>query len=156
MVGAVVTGVGLAVVFALLAFQNNIVYFVTPTQVATNEIPEGDTYRIGGMVVDGSVKKEGVDVEFELTDTLNIVKVKYNGILPDLFREGQGIVANGRVDRDARVFNAFEVLAKHDENYMPPEAMEAMEAAKNARQSDMVDQFRKSAENAAAKAQSGS
>lgn len=121
----VVAGVGVATALGLVAFQENLRYFVTPSQVAAGEIPKDSGLRIGGMVVDGSVQREGIKVRFELTDTVTSVPVEYAGILPDLFREGQGIVAQGTVT-EAGVFSATEVLAKHDENYMPPEASEAV------------------------------
>ena len=111
----------------LAAFQQNLVFFFTPSQVAANEAPQGKTFRIGGMVETGSVKRQpdGVTVRFIVTDTAQAVPVVYRGALPDLFREGKGVVAQGRVGPDG-VFQASEVLAKHDENYMPPEAAEAL------------------------------
>ena len=119
----------LAVVAGLVlsAFQQNLVFFFTPSQVAANEAPQGKTFRIGGMVETGSVKRQpdGVTVRFVVTDTAKSVPVEYHGALPDLFREGKGVVAQGRVGPDG-VFQASEVLAKHDENYMPPEAAEAL------------------------------
>jgi cytochrome c-type biogenesis protein CcmE len=122
----------LAVVAGLVlsAFQQNLVFFFTPSQVAANEAPLGKTFRIGGMVETGSVKRQpdGVTVRFVVTDTAQAVPVVYRGALPDLFREGKGVVAQGRVGSDG-VFQASEVLAKHDENYMPPEAAEAVKRA---------------------------
>ena len=119
----------LAVVAGLVlsAFQQNLVFFFTPSQVAAQEAPLGKTFRIGGMVETGSVKRQpdGVTVRFIVTDTAQAVPVVYRGALPDLFREGKGVVAQGRVGPDG-VFQASEVLAKHDENYMPPEAAEAL------------------------------
>ncbi len=125
----VLIGVGVATTLALKAFNSNLLYFLTPTEIAEGEFPDNRKFRVGGMVVDGSVQRDGIDVAFELTDSRSIVPVKYSGILPDLFREGQGIVANGRIDK-AGHFVAEEVLAKHDENYMPPEVAEAMKLAK--------------------------
>jgi len=119
-----------AAVLVLSAFQENLVFFFTPSQVAANEAPQGKTFRIGGMVETGSVKRQpdGVTVRFIVTDTAQTVPVVYRGALPDLFREGKGVVAQGRVGPDG-VFQASEVLAKHDENYMPPEAAEAVKRA---------------------------
>lgn len=128
-VAMILIGVGIATTLALKAFNSNLLYFLTPTEIAEGEFPDNRKFRVGGMVVDGSVKRDGIDVAFELTDSRSVVPVKYSGILPDLFREGQGIVANGRIDSDGR-FVAEEVLAKHDENYMPPEVAEAMRLAK--------------------------
>ena len=114
----------------LSAFQQNLVFFFTPSQVASNEAPQGKTFRIGGMVETGSVKRQadGLTVHFIVTDTAKSIPVVYRGALPDLFREGKGVVAQGRVGPDG-VFQAAEVLAKHDENYMPPEAAEAVKRA---------------------------
>ena len=122
-----VAGIALGVGFALKALNENIMFFFSPTDIAGGKAPVGKDFRIGGLVVDGSVNRpgEGLTVEFDLTDNESVVRVKYTGILPDLFREGQGIVANGRLN-DHGEFIAREVLAKHDENYMPPEVMEAM------------------------------
>ena len=119
-----------AAVLVLSAFQENLVFFFTPSQVAAKEAPLGKTFRIGGMVETGSVKRQpdGVTVRFIVTDTARAVPVVYRGALPDLFREGKGVVAQGRVGPDG-VFQASEVLAKHDENYMPPEAAEAVKRA---------------------------
>ena len=131
---AIVAGglAALAVVAGLVlsAFQQNLVFFFTPSQVAADEAPQGKTFRIGGMVETGSVKRQpdGVTVRFIVTDTAKSVPVVYRGALPDLFREGKGVVAQGRVSPDG-VFQASEVLAKHDENYMPPEAAEAVKRA---------------------------
>lgn len=123
----VVAVVGAAGGLVLSAFQSNLVFFYTPTQVATNEAPSERTFRLGGLVVANSVKREGVMVNFAVTDTSKTVPVRFEGILPDLFKEGKGVVAQGRL-RDG-VFEAREVLAKHDENYMPPEAAEALKKA---------------------------
>ena len=123
-----VVALGIATALVLMAFEKNLVFFFTPSQVAANEAPQGRTFRIGGMVVAGSVKREGVEVRFAVTDTAKTIPVVYRGALPDLFREGKGVVAQGQVGADG-VFHAREVLAKHDENYMPPEAAHAVEKA---------------------------
>jgi cytochrome c-type biogenesis protein CcmE len=119
---------GVAAALVLAAFEQNLVFFFTPSQVAANEAPEGRTFRIGGMVQAGSVKREGVEVRFVVTDTAMSIPVVYRGALPDLFREGKGVVAQGTLGSDG-VFQAREVLAKHDENYMPPDAAHAVEQA---------------------------
>jgi cytochrome c-type biogenesis protein CcmE len=128
-----IAGVGLAgtaaiVALVLNAFETNLVFFYSPTQVAANEAPQQRTFRVGGLVEQGSVKREGVQVNFVITDTARTVPVRYEGILPDLFKEGKGVVAQGQMQ--GGVFVAREVLAKHDENYMPPEAAEALEKAR--------------------------
>ena len=122
---------GAAAALVLTAFQENLVFFFTPSQVAANEAPTGRTFRIGGMVETGSVKREGVEVRFVVTDTAKSIPVLYSGALPDLFREGKGVVAQGQLGADG-VFRAKEVLAKHDENYMPPEAAHAVDQAQKA------------------------
>ena len=119
---------GIVAALVLTAFQQNLVFFFTPSQVAANEAPHGRTFRIGGMVEKGSVQRSGVDVRFVVTDTAKSIPVVYSGALPDLFREGKGVVAQGQLGADG-VFRAREVLAKHDENYMPPEAAHALEKA---------------------------
>jgi len=123
-----VAALGIAAALVLAAFEKNLVFFFTPSQVAANEAPQGRTFRIGGMVLAGSVKREGVEVRFVVTDTAKEIPVLYRGALPDLFREGKGVVAQGQLGPDG-VFRAREVLAKHDENYMPPEAAHALEKA---------------------------
>mgnify|MGYP001812761985 CR=1 FL=1 len=130
MVGLLLVGVGIAAALALSAFRENILYFYSPTEVLSGEAPVGHKFRLGGLVVEGSVQREtdGLTVRFGLTDTASEIQVSYGGILPDLFREGQGIVAHGRLDEEG-VFVADEVLAKHDENYMPPEVAEALKEA---------------------------
>jgi len=122
-----------ATVLVLNAFQSNLVFFFTPTQVAMGEVPKGKSFRIGGMVEDGSLKREGdgLTVHFVVTDMAQRVPVTFKGILPDLFKEGKGAVAQGQLRADG-TFVASEVLAKHDENYMPPEAAEALAKAKAA------------------------
>ena len=123
-----VAALGIAAALVLAAFEKNLVFFFTPSQIAANEAPQGRTFRIGGMVLAGSVKREGVEVRFVVTDTAKEIPVAYRGALPDLFREGKGVVAQGQLGPDG-VFRAREVLAKHDENYMPPEAAHALEKA---------------------------
>jgi cytochrome c-type biogenesis protein CcmE len=117
-----------AVGLVLYALKSNIVFFFTPTQIAANEAPQGRAFRVGGMVETGSVVRDGLDVRFRVTDTVKTIPVVYRGTLPDLFKEGKGVVAQGKVSADG-VFKADEVLAKHDENYMPPEAAEALKRA---------------------------
>jgi len=121
-----VAALGIAAALVLTAFNKNLVFFFTPSQVAANEAPLGRTFRIGGMVVPGSLKRDGVQVRFAVTDTARTMQVVYAGQLPDLFKEGKGVVAQGQLGPDG-VFTAREVLAKHDENYMPPEAAHALE-----------------------------
>jgi cytochrome c-type biogenesis protein CcmE len=130
MVAGGLTALAVVAGLVLSAFQENLVFFFTPSQVAAKEAPLGKTFRIGGMVETGSVKRQpdGVTVHFVVTDTAKSVPVVYRGALPDLFREGKGVVTQGRVGPDG-VFQASEVLAKHDENYMPPEAAEAVKRA---------------------------
>ena len=123
-----VVALGIATALVLAAFNKNLVFFFTPSQVVANEAPMGRTFRIGGMVVPGSVKRDGVEVRFVVTDTAKSMPVVYRGQLPDLFREGKGVVAQGQLGADG-VFAAREVLAKHDENYMPPEAADAVKRA---------------------------
>ena len=127
-IGPGVVALGVAAALVLAAFQKNLVFFFTPSQVAANEAPQGRSFRIGGMVVPGSLKREGVNVEFTVTDTAKSMRVTYRGQLPDLFREGKGVVAQGQLGADG-MFRANEVLAKHDENYMPPEAADAVRKA---------------------------
>ncbi len=120
---------GLATTLVIQALDSNLSYFFSPTEVAENKVPDNHLFRLGGMVVAGSVKRlEGVDVEFEITDTKNTTKVVYSGILPDLFAEGQGVITQGRLAANG-IFQAEEVLAKHDENYMAPEVEDALNKA---------------------------
>ena len=128
-IGGIVAAVGVATALVLNAFQSNLVFFYSPTQVASHEAPSARTFRIGGMVEKGSLKREGTKASFVVTDTAKSIAVRYEGILPDLFKEGKGVVAQGQVGTDG-VFVAREVLAKHDENYMPPEAGAALERAR--------------------------
>ena len=126
---------GIAAAFVLTAFQSNLVFFFSPTQVAAREAPVDRTFRIGGLVENGTIKRQsdGLTVHFTVTDTAKSIPVVYKGILPDLFKEGKGCVAQGRLGADG-VFYADEVLAKHDENYMPPEAGDAIDKAKHTRE----------------------
>ena len=135
--GLIAVGLVLLVIAAVLftkSFKSNLVFFFTPTQVAGGEAPKSGNFRIGGMVEDGSLKRlpDGLRVEFKVTDTAKTMQVQYKGILPDLFKEGKGVVAEGSLNKDG-LFVADQVLAKHDENYMPPEAAAALEAAKAAK-----------------------
>ncbi len=122
-----------AVALVLSAFQQNLVFFHTPTEVAEGKAPLGKTFRVGGMVEDGSIRRagDGITVRFAITDTAKVIPVTYRGTLPDLFKEGKGAVVQGKLEADG-VFHATEVLAKHDENYMPPEAAHAVEQASKA------------------------
>jgi cytochrome c-type biogenesis protein CcmE len=134
-IGAGLAALGLAAALILKAFQSNLVFFYSPSQVAQHEAPQGQPFRIGGLVQAGSVQRQadGVTVRFAVTDTAHTVPVQYTGILPDLFKEGKGVVAQGELMPDG-VFHAREVLAKHDENYMPPEAADAVQRAHKAMQ----------------------
>jgi cytochrome c-type biogenesis protein CcmE len=129
-VGAL-AALGVATALVLNAFQSNLVFFYTPTQIAKGEAPKGRAFRVGGMVKVGSVQRQDMTVRFVVTDTARDMSVSYTGILPDLFREGKGVVAQGKLGADGQ-FVAAEVLAKHDENYMPPEAQHAVEQAQKA------------------------
>ena len=122
---------GVAAALILSAFQENLVFFFSPSDVVAQKAPRDRAFRVGGLVQEGSVKREGVLVSFNVTDTAQTIQVVYQGILPDLFREGKGVVAQGKLGADG-VFRASEVLAKHDENYMPPEAAHALEQAHKA------------------------
>ncbi len=129
----VVFGVALAAVLGLTAFEENLLYFYSPTQVKAGEAPDTHSFRVGGLVVAGSVAREpdSLKITFDVTDNAETMSIEYTGILPDLFREGQGIVAMGNLQPDGR-FVAQEVLAKHDEKYMPPEVADALEASEKA------------------------
>jgi len=133
LIGGGIAVLGIATALVLNAFQSNLVFFFTPTQVAAGEAPTGKTFRIGGMVKEGSLQRQpdGLTVRFVVTDTAKEFPVAYQGILPDLFREGKGVVAQGKLGADG-LFTASEVLAKHDENYMPPEAQHAVDQAQKA------------------------
>ena len=122
---------GVASALILSAFQENLVFFFSPSDVVAEKAPRDRAFRVGGVVEEGSVKRDGVLVSFRVTDTAQTIPVVYQGILPDLFREGKGVVAQGKLGADG-VFRASEVLAKHDENYMPPEAAHALEQAHKA------------------------
>jgi len=128
-------GLGIATFLVASAFRNNLVFFFSPTQVAAKEAPVNRTFRVGGLVQNGTLQRDndGLTVRFVVTDTAANVPVVYKGILPDLFKEGRGCVAQGRLDA-AGVFHADQVLAKHDENYMPPEAGQAIDKAKYAKE----------------------
>jgi cytochrome c-type biogenesis protein CcmE len=128
-------GLSIAAYLVTSAFRNNLVFFFSPTQVAAKEAPVGRTFRIGGLVQEGTLKREqdGLTVHFTVTDTAQSIPVVYKGILPDLFKEGRGCVAQGKLNADG-VFQAEQVLAKHDENYMPPEAGQAIDKAKHAKE----------------------
>lgn len=133
LIGGGLAVLAIAAALVLNAFRSNLVFFFTPTQVAAGEAPTGKTFRIGGMVKEGSVQRQpdGLTVRFVVTDTAKEFPVAYTGILPDLFREGKGVVAQGKLGADG-LFTASEVLAKHDENYMPPEAQHAVDQAQKA------------------------
>ena len=128
-VGLAMLGIGIAVGFALRAFNENLLYFYSPSQVAAGEAPTGRMFRLGGLVNKGSLRREAgqLEVKFDVTDMKETMTVTYSGVLPDLFREGQGIIAYGVLGPDG-TFRADEVLAKHDENYMPPEVADALKA----------------------------
>ncbi len=135
LIGAGLATLGLAATLVLSAFQKNLVFFFTPTQILAGEAPQGRSFRMGGMVEKGSVVRQtdGVTVSFMVTDTAKSIRVNYRGILPDLFKEGKGVVAQGKLGDD-KLFVADEVLAKHDENYMPPDAAYALKKGKEANQ----------------------
>jgi cytochrome c-type biogenesis protein CcmE len=124
---AILAGVGVATAFALQAFQKNLLYYYSPSQIQAGEAPDARVFRVGGLVENGSLKREpgSLEVRFTLTDYAHQVGVSYTGVLPDLFREGQGVIARGKLRQDG-TFVAEEVLAKHDENYMPPEVKDSL------------------------------
>jgi cytochrome c-type biogenesis protein CcmE len=134
-VAAILVGVGIATAFALQAFEKNMLYYYSPTQILAGEAPDTRSIRVGGLVENGSVQREpgSLEVRFTLTDFANTVGVSYTGVLPDLFREGQGIIARGKLT-DQNLFVAEEVLAKHDENYMPPEVKDSLKPHADAAQ----------------------
>jgi cytochrome c-type biogenesis protein CcmE len=129
-IGAGLAALGIAVALVLNAFQSNLVFFFTPSQVVAKEAPQSRPFRIGGLVESGSLKRDpnSLTVQFRVTDTAQTIPVTYTGLLPDLFKEGKGVVAQGSLGPDG-AFHATEVLAKHDENYMPPEAAQAINQA---------------------------
>lgn len=129
-IAAGIGALGVATTLVLNAFQSNMVFYITPTQVAANEAPRNRAFRMGGLVETGSLvrDKDALTVRFKVTDTARTIPVVYTGILPDLFREGKGVIAQGQVGADG-VFHATEILAKHDENYMPPAAADAVKQA---------------------------
>lgn len=137
LIAAGVTVLAVAAGFVLNAFNSNLVFFFTPTQILQGEAPVQKTFRLGGMVKEGSLQREGTQVSFVVTDTQHDIRVNYTGLLPDLFKEGKGVVAQGQLDSQG-VFTAGEVLAKHDENYMPPEAQHALDKAAQARAAQSV------------------
>ena len=126
----IIAGVGIAATIATISLQQNLLYFQSPSEVAEQAMPVGRQFRLGGLVENGSVERapDGLSVSFVVTDGLEDIDVQYVGILPDLFREGQGVIARGTLD-DRGLFHASEVLAKHDENYMPPEVADALRDA---------------------------
>ena len=138
LVGLLVSGVFLAGYLGIKAFSENLLYFYTPSDIITGKAPSDKSFRVGGLVEDGSVDRDGMLVKFSVTDNVESIKVLYEGILPDLFREGQGVVASGSINIECikawvgmkcnGTFNATQVLAKHDENYMPPEVAAALES----------------------------
>ncbi|MBU3634820.1 cytochrome c maturation protein CcmE [Polynucleobacter sp. es-GGE-1] len=128
MIVAALVVIGIAAMLILNALNSNIALYITPSEVAAGKAPQGQAFRIGGMVKDGSVKRDGLTVHFVITDLVKDIPVSYTGILPDLFKEGKGAVIQGRLNPNGE-FVASEVLAKHDENYMPPEAKHALEQA---------------------------
>jgi cytochrome c-type biogenesis protein CcmE len=134
---AIVVGVGAAATLATLAFKENLLYFYSPTQILAGEVPHGRTFRIGGLVTTGSVKRSSgsLEVNFIVTDNQESVPVRYTGLLPDLFSEGKGVIAHGHLT-DSGEFVADEVLAKHDENYMPPEVAASLHMPTPARKSE--------------------
>ncbi|MBH9552049.1 cytochrome c maturation protein CcmE [Inhella gelatinilytica] len=132
LLGLIVLGVAAIAALVFNAFQSNMVFFYSPSQVAAHEAPQGRSFRIGGLVEVGSLQREGVRVVFRITDNVSQVPVRYEGVLPDLFKEGKGVVAQGKLEGGQ--FVAREVLAKHDENYMPPEAADALKQAEQARE----------------------
>jgi len=138
-IGGGLVALGIVAALVLTAFEKSLVFFFSPTEVVEKKAPAGRTIRIGGIVEPGSVKRDGVEVRFVVTDTAQGMPVLYRGALPDLFREGKMVVAQGQLGPDG-LFTAREVLAKHDENYMPPEAKEAVEKAhRKARSNQSVD-----------------
>jgi cytochrome c-type biogenesis protein CcmE len=136
------TGLGIATALILQAFNSNIVFFFSPSDVHAGEVKQGHVFRLGGLVDEGSIKREGdgLTVYFQVTDNAKTIPVRYVGLLPDLFKEGQGVVTQGRMNEEG-LFVASEVLAKHDETYMPPEVAEALEKAKQPDRAVVVDKL---------------
>jgi cytochrome c-type biogenesis protein CcmE len=136
LIGAGLATLGLAVALTLSAFQKNLVFFFTPTQILAGQAPHGRSFRVGGLVEAGSLRRDsdGVTLSFVVTDTAQRIRVRYRGMLPDLFKEGKGVVAQGMLGQD-QLFLAEQVLAKHDENYMPPDAAYALEQGRKANRS---------------------
>ncbi len=132
LIGGALAIIGIIAALVLNALNSNIALYITPTEVAAGKAPKDKLFRIGGLVKEGSVQRDGVNVHFVVTDTAKSVPVRYSGILPDLFKEGKGVVAQGKLEGDT--FVAREVLAKHDENYMPPEAADALKKAHQSQQ----------------------
>lgn len=141
LIGMMVAGVGVAAWLALNAFDENLMFFFSPSEVVEGKAPTGHPFRIGGLVVNDSVKRkpDGLTTAFDVTDNAESVTVEYTGILPDLFREGQGIVAMGQINQ-GNVFIASEVLAKHDENYMPPEVADSLKTSHKDGVNEMIQQ----------------
>lgn len=140
-IAIIVAGIALLAIAATLllqSFQSNLVFFFSPTEVAQGKAPKQGNFRIGGLVEVGSIVRKGTQVSFQVTDTANKMDVVYTGILPDLFKEGKGVVAQGKQGANG-VFEADQVLAKHDENYMPPEAADALEKAKQYKSKNAVE-----------------
>lgn len=135
--GGVLVAVAAVVALILNAFQSNLVFFYSPSQVAQHEAPTGRSFRIGGMVEKGTLQRDGTHIRFVVTDTAKSIPVRYVGILPDLFKEGKGVVAQGQLEGDE--FVAREILAKHDENYMPPEAADAMKRAQQGKDQKLAE-----------------
>ena len=137
---SIVVGVAATIALALTAFQENLLYYFSPSEVHAGEVPQGRNIRVGGMVVEGSVHRpgQGLVVQFVLTDYAEDVMVEFEGILPDLFREGQGIIAQGQLNQE-NTFVASEVLAKHDENYMPPEVADSLMRAQQSKENKKND-----------------
>ncbi|MCL4471440.1 MAG: cytochrome c maturation protein CcmE [Sulfuricella sp.] len=140
LIGVAVIGLGVVATLVLNAFRSNLVFFFTPTQVVKGEAPLDRAFRVGGLVENGSLRREpdGVTAHFRITDTAQTIPVTYKGLLPDLFKEGKGVVAQGRLNNSE--FVADQVLAKHDENYMPPEAASALEKAQKTQKTLVLPQ----------------
>ena len=140
----IAAGVGVAVLLISFAFRDNLMFFFSPSQVMAGEAPVDKPIRVGGLVVPGTIERmtEGVTVRFDITDTAQTLTIEYDGILPDLFKEGQGVIAKGRLNAEG-IMKATQVLAKHDENYMPPEVAESLRAQGAMPPHEMLEQFQK-------------